>query len=483
MTENTKLSKTEAIKSFFDSRYNFRFNAITKQTEYKEASGNEYIEVDKPLLNKLRTEMSDSGVIITVNEIRKYLSQHFFDAEKIDKFEKSGTPSDNEQIEMYLLTKYDFRFNTIKCKPEARNLGDKTFNPIDKYYINTTKRELDSVGVKTSTSNIKEILESSFADRVNPIQDYFENLPLHTGVNDYIQDLADTIKTVNNKNWYLYLKKWLIAVVAQAVNDIGCQNHTCLVLTGSQGKFKTTWLDNLCPKDIHTYLFTGKIDPTNKDSLTYIAEFFLVNIDDQLRQLNKKDENELKNLITTPSVKYRRPYDPYITEYPHTASFMASVNGNDFLTDPSGSRRFLPFEVLEIDINKAKSIDMNKVYAQAYKLYKEKTIYWFNDEEIEELHEQNKNFEVVTNEEQLILEYFDIPNKRDEATHYMQLASMQTHVQQFTKINLNTKKFNEARVKLGFDKWLKTENNVKKWVVSVIKKNFPDIENLQKNSN
>lgn len=63
--------------------------------------------------------------------------------------------------------------------------------------------------------------------------------------------------------------------------------------------------------------------------LTLVAEYLFINIDDQLKALNKRDENELKNLITAPSVKYRRPYDVYIEEYPHLASFMASVNGND----------------------------------------------------------------------------------------------------------------------------------------------------------
>lgn len=47
------------------------------------------------------------------------------------------------------------------------------------------------------------------------------------------------------------------------------------------------------------------------------------------------------------------------------ASFVASVNGNDFLTDPTGSRRFLPFEVLAIDIERAKEISMDAVYTEA----------------------------------------------------------------------------------------------------------------------
>ena len=41
---------------------------------------------------------------------------------------------------------------------------------------------------------------------------------------------------------------------------------------------------------------------------------------------------------------------------------MASVNGNEFLTDPTGSRRFLPFEVLRIDKPTAESIHMDNVY-------------------------------------------------------------------------------------------------------------------------
>ena len=85
-----------------------------------------------------------------------------------------------------------------------------------------------------------------------------------------------------------------------------------------------------------------------RDVQTLIAEYLFINIDDQLKALNKRDENELKNLITTPRVKYRRPYDTYIEECPHLASFMASVNGNDFLTDPTGSRRFLQVSKLII---------------------------------------------------------------------------------------------------------------------------------------
>lgn len=391
--------------------------------------------------------------------------------------------SKTEMIESYLSEKYEFRFNTIKCKPEMKNLlmDEKEFYPLDKYRLNSLKREIDVNGIETSANALKELFESDFSTAVNPIQEYFKELKPNKSDTDYIAELCSTVSVVNANKWKEYLTKWLVAVVANAMTDKGCQNHTCLVLTGGQGKFKTTWLDHLCPRKLSAYNYTGKIDPHNKDSQTYIAEFLFINIDDQLRQLNKKDENELKNLITIPSVKYRRPYDPWITEYPHLASFMASVNGNDFLTDPTGSRRFLPFEVANIDIKKAKTLDMDKVWAQAFSLFKSGFVYYFNDEEIQELHEGNKAFQVVSTEEQMIQEFFDLPKHRAEATHYLTNALIQDHIEKHTRAKLMTKKIGEALTRLGFEHWQKTEQGKTKWVYSVIIRS--DLDRSEQNAN
>ncbi len=397
---------------------------------------------------------------------------------------KYNKTSKSEIIESYFNGKYNFRFNTIKCKPEMIDLvkNEKEFYPLDKYRLNSLKRELDANGIESSTAAVKELLESDFAPAINPIQEYFRELPEHKKADrDYIAELAKTVKVVNSERWVEYLTKWLVAVVANAMTNVGCKNHTMLVLTGDQGKFKTTWLDNLCPKKLSLYLFTGKIDPTNKDSLTYIAEFLFINIDDQLKQLNKKDENELKNLITTPSVKYRRPYDPYIQEYPHLASFMGSVNGNDFLTDPTGSRRFLPFEVESIDINAAKKIDMDKVYSQAYTMFVKMFRYYFDDEEVQILHERNKAFKVVSEEEQLLAEFYSVPKSRDMATHYLTNAMIKDHLEKHTRSKVLPKKLGEALHTLGFEKWQKTEGNITKWVYSVYE--IPMEERMKQNIN
>lgn len=401
------------------------------------------------------------------------------------KKEKFNSQTDNQKIEDYLSMKYQFRFNEIKSYTEYIDIEKSEekaeWQPVSEYTCNSFWREMDCAGIETSPANIWKILTSNFCDKINPIKDYFAKLQKWDG-KDHIATLTNTVTVVNTDKWNAYFTKWIVGVVANVLIDSYCANHLCLVLTGGQGKFKTTWLDNLCPKSLSLhYHFTGKIDPSGKDVLTYIAEYLFINIDDQLRQLNKTDENQLKNLITTPSVKYRRPYARAIEYYPHTASFMASVNGNDFLTDPTGNRRFLPFEVVNIDIAAAQKIDMDKIYSQALHLFKEKFSYWFNDAEVSELHENNQRFQVTSQEEELLMEYFTPAASRSEATDFLTRSMIATHIEMITKKKLSEKKLSEALVKLKFHKWQKTEAGTPKWVWSVIKKDHTEVDKQNKN--
>ena len=224
------------------------------------------------------------------------------------------------------------------------------------------------------------------------------------------------------------------------------------MLTGDQGKFKTSFLDLLCPPALRGYSYTGKIYPQEKDTLTYIGQNLIVNIDDQLKALNKRDENELKKLITCPMVKYRMPYDKYVEEYPHLASFVASVNGNDFLTGPTGSRRFLPFEVLSIDIEKAKAVSMDNVYAEAKALLNIGFRYWFDDEEITELYWESEDFQVQTAEMELLLRCFEKPTEDNPQCTYMTTTEIITYLGYYMHHPLSLKHMGEALRRAGFEK-------------------------------
>ncbi|WP_287335243.1 VapE domain-containing protein [Prevotella sp.] len=387
--------------------------------------------------------------------------------------------SKNSEIEAYLSSYYEFRYNTVLGRTEHRRMNSSDFIKVGRYEINTLRREIDNdIGIITSSENLYSIIESSFSPRINPIQEYFKGLPLVDVSSSSlfslkaIPDLASCVVVRNHEKWLLYLTKWIVAVVANAMDNRECCNHTCLVLTGEQGKFKTTFLDLLCPPALHGYSYTGKIYPQEKDTLTYIGQNLIVNIDDQLKALNKRDENELKNLITCPMVKYRMPYDKYVEEHPHLASFVASVNGNDFLTDPTGSRRFLPFEVLSIDIEKAKRISMDNVYAEAKALLKSGFRYWFDDDEIVELYRESEDFQVQTAEMELLLRCFEKPTE-DESYSLMTTTEILTYLGVYTHQPLVAKRMGEALKKAGYIKVSKRRNGSSPIYVYKIRKILP----------
>ena len=208
------------------------------------------------------------------------------------------TSSKNGEIETYLSSYYEFRYNTILGRTEYRGKADAHFSKVGRYEINTLRRKLDNdVGIITSSDNLYSIIESSFSPRINPVQEYLKGLPL-IDIGDSsscdgesfrdsnvpylslkaIPHLASCVVVRNHEKWLPYLTKWLVAVVANAMDDRECRNHTCLVLTGEQGKFKTTFLDLLCPSKLHGYSYTGKIYPQEKDTLTYIGQNLIVNV-------------------------------------------------------------------------------------------------------------------------------------------------------------------------------------------------------------
>ena len=106
-------------------------------------------------------------------------------ADKCNSVGENNTPkqrktsSKNGEIETYLSSYYEFRYNTVLGRTEYRSKEDAHFSKVGCYEINTFRRELDNdVGIITSSDNLYSIIESSFSPRVNPIQEYFKGLPL-----------------------------------------------------------------------------------------------------------------------------------------------------------------------------------------------------------------------------------------------------------------------------------------------------------------
>lgn len=89
----------------------------------------------------------------------------------------NNTASKNVQIEAFLSTHYEFRYNSVLHRAEYRRRGESDYVAIDRYRINTLKRALDKeADIQTSTENLYCIIESDFSPRINPVQAYFQSL-------------------------------------------------------------------------------------------------------------------------------------------------------------------------------------------------------------------------------------------------------------------------------------------------------------------
>ena len=229
-----------------------------------------------------------------------------------------------------------------------------------------------------------------------------------------------TTSTTNNNNeeqpfskadalWRVCFKKWFVAMVASWMKD-EVVNHQVLVLIGKQGIFKTTWLEHLIPPHLRAYACKlANSNDLNKDERLRIAEFGLISLD-EIDSMNNRELNQLKSVITATDVNERAAYAYTKERRVRLASFCASGNRRDFLTDITGNRRWLPFEVESIQNPFFTTLPYEQMYAQAWALAQDPMFsYWFDLDEIEVLEEHNQHFRDESNEEQLLPILFDVP--------------------------------------------------------------------------
>ncbi len=246
---------------------------------------------------------------------------------------------------------------------------------------------------RESTASITSDLQCSASETIYKEANYSE---LHE------RSKADAL-------WRVCFKKWFVAMVASWMKD-EVVNHQVLVLIGKQGIFKTTWLEHLIPPHLRAYACKlANSNDLNKDERLRIAEFGLISLD-EIDSMNNRELNQLKSVITASDVNERAAYAYTKERRVRLASFCASGNRRDFLTDITGNRRWLPFEVESIQNPFYTTLPYEQMYAQAWALAQDPMFsYWFDLAEIEVLEQHNQHFRDESNEEQLLPILFDVP--------------------------------------------------------------------------
>ena len=278
-------------------------------------------------------------------------------------------------------------------------------------------------GANITAKEILTVLNagSSYIPRVHPLRDYVLSLKPYTPDQpDWIDMVARQVKVKplgeeakgdkarGGELWRLCFKKWFVAMVASWLKD-DIVNHQVLVLIGRQGIFKTTWLERLIPPHLRDYCCKlANATQLSKDDRLRIAEFGLINMD-ELDAMTPRELSAMKSVITASDVNERAAYGYTKERRVRLASFCASSNKCEFLTDMTGNRRWLPFEVESIQNPFYTTQPYDLMYAEALYLIENDFNYWFDLEEIDTLEEHNEAFRAQDSEEQLLPILFDIP--------------------------------------------------------------------------
>ena len=306
------------------------------------------------------------------------------------------------------------------------------------YWREMTKHDINSIvchaaqeyDANITSREVMTALQSDLIPDVHPLREYILSLPAFTPdqpdwidmvaqqvtvspspLSDSLEDAASgySLEFKGKELWRACFKKWFVAMVASWMKD-EVVNHQVLVLIGKQGIFKTTWLEHLIPPHLRAYACKlANSNDLNKDERLRIAEFGLISLD-EIDSMNNRELNQLKSVITATDVNERAAYAYTKERRVRLASFCASGNRRDFLTDITGNRRWLPFEVESIQNPFYTLLPYERMYAQAWALAQDPLFsYWFDLDEIEVLEEHNQHFRDESNEEQLLPILFDVP--------------------------------------------------------------------------
>ena len=189
--------------------------------------------------------------------------------------------------------------------------------------------------------------------------------------------------------------------------------------------------------------------PDKGDAIMGLSQYGLM-CWEELDSMLPKELNKLKGTMTMPSINERAPYERYHKNRPHLASFCGTGNNVQFLSDTTGTRRWLPFEVESIEPPQENPLDYDAIYAQAYALYQQGFRYWFDQAEIQRLTQHNRQFETVHSELELVDLHFRKPTSNDprelvSATMALQLIGGNL------AYTLSKEKIGQAFSMLGFE--------------------------------
>ena len=310
----------------------------------------------------------------------------------------------------FLCKKYDFRYNSVMKFTEYRP-KDKDYwgyQPVDARVQKRMTLEVQLANIRVSIKDVRNYLESDLLSTYNPVEDFLFKCAGKWDGKDYIRALARTVPT-DNPYWEDWFYTWFLAMVNQwrSYSHRKYGNSVAPLLISKQGYNKSTFCRSLVPPELQWGYNDNLVLSEKRQALQAMCQALLLNLDEFNQISPQVQQGFLKNIIQLPSVKMKPPYGSHVQEFPRMASFIATSNMEDILSDPSGNRRFLGVELTgPIDVSQLPNYE--QLYAQALAALQAGEKTYFDAEQTKLIMASNRKFEVISPVDQYFNLYFDL---------------------------------------------------------------------------
>ena len=310
----------------------------------------------------------------------------------------------------FLCKKYDFRYNSVMKFTEYRpkNKDYWGFQPVDARVQKRMTLEVQLANIRVSIKDVRNYLESDLLSTYNPVENFLFKCMGKWDGKDHIRSLARTVPT-DNPHWEDWFYTWFLAMVDQwrSYSHRKYGNSVAPLLISKQGYNKSTFCRSLVPPELQWGYNDNLVLSEKRQVLQAMCQALLLNLDEFNQISPQVQQGFLKNIIQLPSVKMKPPYGSHVQEFPRMASFIATSNMEDILSDPSGNRRFLGVELTgPIDVSQLPNYE--QLYAQALAALQAGEKTYFDAEQTKLIMASNRKFEVISPVDQYFNLYFDL---------------------------------------------------------------------------
>ena len=330
-------------------------------------------------------------------------------SEHVDKDSKELSDNIMSMIG-FLCKKYDFRYNSVMKFTEYRP-KDKDywgFQPVDARVQKRMTLEVQLANIRVSIKDVRNYLESDLLSTYNPVENFLFKCMGKWDGKDHIRALARTVPT-ENPHWEDWFYTWFLAMVDQwrSYSHRKYGNSVAPLLISKQGYNKSTFCRSLVPPELQWGYNDNLVLSEKRQVLQAMCQALVINLDEFNQISPQVQQGFLKNIIQLPSVKMKPPYGSHVQEFPRMASFIATSNMEDILSDPSGNRRFLGVELTgPIDVSQLPNYE--QLYAQALSALQAGEKTYFDAEQTKMIMASNRKFEVISPIDQYFNLYFDL---------------------------------------------------------------------------